>query len=436
MADELAVWLSEEHVAVLRRTRRRELQLQYVGRALETLGLGSIALSVALPTRLAAYRGTPVENWTDAVLPEGETRTVLEGRFAVRRGDTFGLIHAIGADCAGAVTFLEPGVMPTSEVALAVPMDDATLSEAVADLPARPLGAGDDVRVSLGGLQAKLLVTRLPDGRWARPAGGAPSTHILKPDSPAAPGLVAAEAFTLRLAALAGVSAADSQVVAVDGRVTLLLERFDRVREDRTVRRVHQEDACSALGIQPDGMHKYQSLAPNSPTLGRIAEVLATHGTDVRADLTELARAVTVRTAVGDTDGHARNYSFLHRGAGLGLAPLYDAAPTHRFVATRQVGLWVAGQAWLPAITARHLVEELRSWRLPATQAAQTVSGTLERLRDALPRAAAAVPEVEPSLVEDVDRRIRSLLDGSVSTTGQRPISPPDDTRRRRSGST
>ena len=54
----------------------------------------------------------------------------------------------------------------------------------------------------------------------------------------------------------------------------------------------------------------------------------------------ELARAVTVRTAVGDTDGHARNYGFLHQGAGIRLAPMYDTAPTYRFAATRR---WVSG---------------------------------------------------------------------------------------------
>lgn len=413
-SDELAVWLGGEQIAMLRRTRRRELQLQYVDRALENHGLGSIALSVALPTRRATFRGTPVENWAEAVLPEGESRTVLEERFAVRRGDTFGLIRAIGGDCAGAVMFLEPGVAPTSGVAHVTPMDEAALVDAIIDLPARPLGAGDDVRVSLGGLQAKLLLTRLPDGRWARPAGGAPSTHILKPDSAATPGLVVAEAFTMRLAALAGVSAADGQIVTLGGRVGLLLERFDRIRADGTVRRVHQEDACSALGIPPNGRYKYQSLASDSASFGRIAQVLTTHGAHVRADLAELARAVTVRTAVGDTDGHARNYGFLHQGAGIRLAPMYDTAPTYRFAATRQVGLWVAGQAWLPAITARHVVEEAQSWHLPAAVAEQTVFETLERLREALPRAASDVSQVETSVVEDVERRIRSLVDGST----------------------
>jgi len=39
---------------------------------------------------------------------------------------------------------------------------------------------------------------------------------------------------------------------------------------------------------------------------------------------------------------------------------------------------------------------------------------TLERLREALPRAASDVSQVETSVVEDVERRIRSLVDGST----------------------
>jgi hypothetical protein len=41
----------------------------------------------------------------------------------------------------------------------------------VEDLPNRPLGVDEDVRASLGGLQAKLLLTKTDDG-WARPIGG------------------------------------------------------------------------------------------------------------------------------------------------------------------------------------------------------------------------------------------------------------------------
>ena len=43
-------------------------------------------------------------------------------------------------------------------------------------MPRRPLGASQDLRVSLPGMQDKLLLARTPDGRWGRPVDGAPST--------------------------------------------------------------------------------------------------------------------------------------------------------------------------------------------------------------------------------------------------------------------
>jgi serine/threonine-protein kinase HipA len=415
VSDELAVWLDDTHVATLRRTRRDQLQLQYTEDAVSTHGVGSVAMSVALPTAARPYAGRHVEYWAESVLPEGETRTHIEQQFGVRRGDTFALLTAIGSDCAGAISFLPPGAPPVELLTTATPLDDRGLAAAVEDLPTHPLGVDEDVRVSLGGLQAKLLLTRTPDGQWARPTGGAPSTHILKPDPAAWPGLVASEAFTLRMAALAGLPAAVGKLLTVGGRDSLLLARFDRIARGDTVKRLHQEDICSALGVDPTGDKKYQSLGSDTPTLARIADLLATHGSDRRTDLVQLAEAVTLRVAVGDTDGHARNYGVLHIGAAVRLAPLYDAAPTYQFARGRQVGVWVGGQSMLSAITVRHLTDEFRSWRIPAGLAQQIPVQVLERLRDSLPLATGDVPQVRGDIVEAVQGRIDRLLDTAGS---------------------
>ena len=63
--------------------------------------------------------------------------------------------------------------------------------------------------------------------------------------------------------------------------------------------------------------------------------------------------------AVGDTDGHARNFGLLHRDEAVSLAPAYDVGPTSLFVSGKQVGMWVDGQSYLSAITRGHLVREL-----------------------------------------------------------------------------
>lgn len=410
----LEVWLRGDHVASLEQTRRGELRLRYTEHAITALGFGSVALSVALPVA-RRHHGVPVELWAECMLPEGETRTAVEDRFGVRRGDTFALLEAIGADCAGAVSFLTEERTPNEQLAAATPLDESDLAQAIEDLPTRPLGVDDDVRVSLGGLQAKLLLVRLPDGRWARPTGGAPSTHIAKPDPLGFPGLVVAEAFALALARAAGIEACDFELELDWGeRPVLVLRRFDREVLGETVTRVHQEDGCAALGVNPARLNKYQSMSPGSPSLARLAAVLSRHGTSRPSDLAALGRAALLRVAVGDTDGHVRNYGLLHRGQTLALAPAYDVAPTSLFVSGKSVGLWVDGQSQLSFITKGHLVRELTGWGLPARIADQLVTETLTRLIDAVPAAQDAVPSADATVVEKVGARLLRLRDGTA----------------------
>ena len=116
----------------------------------------------------------------------------------------------------------------------------------MAALPQQPLGVDEDVRVSLGGLQAKLLLTQMPNESWERPADGTPSTHIAKPDPLAFPGLVVDEAFSLALAGAAGFRVPDFEVHTdwVD-RPVLALRRYDRLVIADTVTRIHQEDGAA-----------------------------------------------------------------------------------------------------------------------------------------------------------------------------------------------
>ncbi|MGL4743952.1 MAG: type II toxin-antitoxin system HipA family toxin [Dermatophilaceae bacterium] len=405
----LAVWLNDEHLADLEQVRSGELRLRYQPAGIAAHGLGSIVLSIALPVA-ARHRGDAVTRWVESLLPEGETRTALEDRFGVRRGDSFGLLTAIGADCAGAVSFLRSDARPVHRLTAALPLGAEGLAEAVASLPQHPLGADEDVRVSLGGLQAKLLLTRMPDGAWARPAHGAPSTHIAKPDPPAFPNLVVDEAFTLALGAAAGFRVTDFELRTDWGeRPVLVLTRFDRVVRGDTVIRVHQEDGAAALGASPTGRGKYQSKDPESPSLRKIAGLLRRHGRRWSTDFAALAQDLTLRVAVGDTDGHARNYGFLHIGGAVAIAPIYDVAPTSLHVAGRQVGLWVAGQSSLAHVTADHLTAEVQSWGVPLSSARDVVATSLDRLAAALPDAAVRVPQVAERTVTAITDRLDRL---------------------------
>jgi serine/threonine-protein kinase HipA len=407
----LTVWLNSSHVADLYVSRRDQLSLSYTDEAVSAYGLGGLCLSVALPVQRARYEHVQVFPWVEGLLPEGEARTVLEQEFSIRRGDTFGLLAKIGRDCAGAVAFYESEQMPSASSSPLAQLSDAELDEAIVQLPARPLGVDGEVRVSLGGLQAKLLLVQMSDGGWARPAHGSPSTHILKPEPADYPGLAAAEVFTLRAASACSIDAAEASLAHITGRPVVIVKRFDRITDDSgRIVRVHQEDASQALSLDAsDTRSKYQYTEAGPPTLAQVAGVIRIHGKPVVQGLTRLLQMVVFNIAIGNTDAHARNYSFMFGGGGVAPAPLYDSAPTCEFESTRTVALWVDGQAMLSAITLDHLMQEGLRWSIPERVTRRVVNEVVDALPEALERAAGEVPEASPKIVENAMRRAQAL---------------------------
>lgn len=407
-ANALQVWLDGSVVADLTMSRRQVPQLRYRGDYVVASGDGALGLSVPLPVSSRRYKGELVDYWIESLLPEGETRTVLERYFRVRRGDGFALLAAIGRDCAGAVAVTPPGQDLGEAVGPLQPLTADEVGEAVSTLRQHPLGVDDEVRVSLGGLQSKLLLVQV-DGGWARPVGGTPSTHILKPDPPEFPGLVASEAFAQRAAALAGLSAAEARLDRFGGRTVLVVTRFDRADQGGRLVRRHQEDGCQALGVDPSGAGKYQDLSGAASYRG-LAEVLIRHARSRPDELRRLGAMMTFTVAIGNTDAHLRNHAFLHEAGALTLAPIYDAAPTAEFAGTRQLALWVGGQQLLAVVGRDHLLREMTSWGLDPDDAAGVYEGTLAGLADSYDVAARLVPEVRPEIVATCKTRAKNLL--------------------------
>lgn len=405
---DLHVWIGDRVVADLTVSRRRVPQLRYRPDYVAERGVGALGLSIPLSVAVRPYKGDLVDFWIESLLPEGETRTLLERYFGIRRGDGFALLAAIGRDCAGAVAITPAEQPPNSVSGPLQPLTTAEVGEAVAALRQHPLGVDDDVRVSLGGLQSKLLLVKV-DGGWARPLGGMPSTHILKPDPPEFPGLVASEAFAQRAALLAGLPTAESRLDTFGGQTVIVVTRFDRVLKDGGLVRRHQEDGCQALGIDPTGMGKYQTLN-GAASYSRLADLFDTYVGDRAAELRRLAAMLTFTVAIGNTDAHLRNHAFLHRGNDVSLAPIYDAAPTAEFAGTRELALWVDGQSMLTVVTRGHIIREVASWGLNPDTAEQVVESTLTRLAGAYDDAAQAVPEVSRKVVEACQRRTEKLI--------------------------
>jgi serine/threonine-protein kinase HipA len=158
----------------------------------------------------------------------------------------------------------------------------------------------------------------------ALPVAASARRHILKLQPPEYPYLVENEAFFLDLARRSGVPAAPATVVHDrDGRSGLLVERFDRVSVDGTVRAVAQEDACQVLGRYP--ADKY-----NLSTTEVVTALAAATGAPVVA-ARELLRQFAFAYLTGNGDAHAKNFSVFHPGDEWRVTPAYDTASTYPY---------------------------------------------------------------------------------------------------------
>lgn len=399
----LAVWLRGQHVADLVEVRSRQLSLRWTAPALARWPTGSVVLSTRLPVREKSFSVGETRPYVEGLLPEGENRTLVERLFAVPRGDVFRLLRAVGAECAGAVQVLPPGAEPVPVAGHLVPADVPRL---VQDLPVRPLGVSTEVRLSLAGLQDKVLLTRGRDGTWFQPRDGAPSTHILKPQPAAYPDLVDAEHFGLDLARAAGCDAARSEVLDVAGRPVLAVERYDRRTSPAgAVERLHQEDFCQATGRLPE--QKYQQ--EGGPGWRDLATVLRAVATRPPRELVNLLRAMVVTVVLGNSDAHARNFSLILEPGDHRLAPLYDLVPVIHLrralgapPLTTAMAMSIAGRWELEAITRTDLQAEAGSWPVPRGVADREIDLVLDRVLARCERAGS-------SLAERVAERAKSL---------------------------
>lgn len=405
MADELAVWLDNLRVAVIERDRSR-IRMSYTRDALERFDLGTPLLSLSLPLTEEHYPQGVVRAFLDGLLPEGESRRAIAREVGVRENDTFGLIRAIGRDCAGALVVQPADEPPPGRptTLTAERLTDDEIAGLVANLRSAPLGTGGRVRISLAGVQEKLLLARMPDGAWGRPVDGTPSTHILKPEIAAYPNSVENEAFCMRYAKHLGLDVAHVDTTVIERRKLIVVRRYDRVvHRDGSVSRLHQEDFCQATGLPPD--RKYEE--DGGPSLRRIAGIVSAAADPDSVEM--LLRAVTVNVLIGNGDAHAKNFSLVHESPGsLRFAPLYDLMST-LFYGDDRLAMYVDNVHRTDLMTVDRIVNEAARWGIGAMRAAETVDGLLERAPEAIVAARDETRGAPAELVQLVEAQLRRV---------------------------
>ena len=406
MADERAVWLYGERVAVIDRERDR-LRLTYTEEALRRYPLGTPLLSLSLPVSSRRYTQGIVRPFLDGLLPEGESRTSIARDVHIPERDTYGLIRALGRDCAGAVV-IQPAddpAPPAPTTTTAEPLSPDEIAALVRDLKNAPLGVGGRVRISLAGMQEKLVLTRMPDGSWGRPVDGTPSTHILKPEIATFPDTVENEAFCMRVAKHLGLNVASVETTKIGGRKLIVVERYDRVvATNGTVHRIHQEDFCQATAVAPET--KYEE--DGGPSLLRIAGILR----DVAApdSLERLLEAVTVNALIGNGDAHAKNFSLLHTEDGtLTLTPLYDLVCT-LYYGDDQLAMYIDNIHRTNRVTVERIANESLKWGMSAERATTIILDLLEGAPAAIAASRDETEGVPDEMVSTIEGQLAQLL--------------------------
>lgn len=398
VADPLAVWLNDHLVGHLVRDRRGGFRFDARD--------GASSLTVSPLGAETPWGKAFSRNWFEGLLPEEGQRTTAEGNHGVARGDTFGLLAAIGWECAGAVSVLPEGMTPAS--GRYEPLTSAQVLERLDALPRLVDLVDQSVRLSLGGAQDKLMLRQTLEG-WSLPLDGALSTHIFKPESPAYPGLAVAEAWCLTAAAAATATVTAHLQAPAGHRPTLVVERYDRTITGDGIVRTHQEDMCQVLGLSP--ADKYANSAkPREPQMARLAQILLNRSDDPSQELRRLLEQLTVNIALGNADAHAKNYSLVHGEGVVTLSPLYDVSPTMAFLVSQdRAALPVAGKFRLEDISRGHLLAEARTWRIPEPVAWETISTTLERLEQGMSAAQGTYEDLPPAVHSHIEIQFERL---------------------------
>lgn len=322
MTNNLNVFLNAELVGTLGLDSADEMMFSYNQDARRPI-------SVGMSLEHKSFGGLHCEAFFGGLLPEGDAaRKALGRRYGIGASNSFSLLRAIGAECAGALSIVESGLIPPAEGQEIVQVfSQAELAQHIRELPVRPLFAGiNGIRLSLSGVQDKAAVSVVPDGIGVPSSG--PTSHILKPDLSQAPGAIFCEHLCLKTASRLGIDAAAVKLSKAEDQVYLLVERYDRqrVKETKTVERVHQEDFCQALAIP--SKKKYQE--DGGPTLPDCFALLGKTAVPARERM-KLLTAVIFNFLVGNMDAHGKNFSLLHSPKGIRLAPLYDVLCTTAF---------------------------------------------------------------------------------------------------------
>lgn len=417
----LEVWLYDRLVGTIGETRRGG-RFAYAPDVCDEMP-GVPLLSLSLPVKRRPFGEGKTANWFEGLLPEGARREDVCRRLGISSYDWIGLLAEIGWECAGAVRVFRQGDA-RARLSSYEPVSADALAAQLGSIPSRQPHANSVLyRMSLGGYQDKMCVamSRLdasqrdvsPIGILI-PQGDAPSTHILKPEPASYPGVASSEAWAMTAASFAARCSRVGMLELSGAPPTLVVERYDRsgTHWPEDIRRIHQEDACQALGIHPSEKYASEGRERGSdPSYRKMASLLMRYAQDPPRELEELLRQLVANLVLGNWDAHAKNTSLLYERPGVPVvSPLYDVVPISEVEPrTRLLSLRIAGTLVPADVTRESVLGEAASWGVGGTWCERVLDDCLEAIGLGLEAASIQYPEAAERHLPSAYRRLIDL---------------------------
>lgn len=324
VTDRLSVYLHDHLTGYLWLSDTSRFSFQYDRSYIEDPA--AIPLSLSLPMKKEPYVNDTARPFFSNLLPEGEVRSLIAKIKQISVQNDFKLLEAIGGECAGAVSII-PEHSAFSTKSDYTGLTEQEIEDIITENAIRPvIILKDELRLSLAGAQNKIPVY-FNEGRFYLTSGIAPSSHILKPQSPYFEDMVQNEYFCMMLADVIQLPVPKSFILKGKRRIAYIVERYDRIKgRDAIIERLHQEDLCQVLGCMPD--QKYEN--EGGPGLSACCQVIEMYSSQPILDKQALVKWVIFNYFIGNADAHGKNLSLIREiGGKIRLAPFYD------FISTR-----------------------------------------------------------------------------------------------------
>lgn len=342
------------------------------------------ALSISMPLSKKEYSQKECLPFFSGLLPEGDVKRRVSDFLHVSESSTLKLLQELGGECAGMISILPENKNCSVQKSYAFNnenyelLDDETLYGFFKNINVRPLlKAKKELRFSLAGAQEKLPLVYF-DKKFYLPKSDAPSTHIVKPSGDGELSTLSINEFVcMKLAQSCGLNVPNVELKTINNIIFLLEERYDRIVNKKSIKRLHQEDFCQALGIMSD--RKYQN--DNGPDIAKIYSLIQKECTIPLLDTKEFLKYVIFNFIIGNCDAHGKNYSLLYEKGSSKLSPIYDAICTLVYPSlTKKMSMKIGKHYEILKVTKQDFVELATSINLKSSIVLKMLDETITNI--------------------------------------------------------